>query len=236
MLKVAIIGEYDAKRSSHRATDEALGHSVQALGLDLRTEWVATEGLEESDGKRLLESFDAFFIAPGGPFKSMEGSLEAIRFAREIGRPLIGTCGGFQLIVIEFARHVLGLADADHAEMSPGASRLIITPLACSLAGKTFEIDLAKGSRAFRAYGRTRTTERYYCSFGLNPDYRAELEVAGLIVTGVEAGEVITRGETRIMELAAHPFFVATLFVPQVQSTPELRHPLIDAFVRTAAD
>jgi len=234
MPTVAIIGDYHHDRSSHRATNEALSHSSKALALDLHAEWVAPASIEKS-GTLLLQSFDAFFIAPSGPFAHMKGVLTAIRFARETGRPLIGTCGGFQLVVVEFMRNVLGLADAAHAESTPDAPRLAITPLACSLVGKTFAVDLRPDSRAFCAYGHSPVMERYQCSYGLNPVYRQELETSGLITAGVEADNESTEGEPRILELPIHPFFIATLFVPQTQSTAESPHPLINAFLIAAS-
>jgi len=152
--------------------------------------------------------------------------VEAIGVARRGNVPLFGTCGGFQHVVLEYARHVLGFADAGHAEYDASASRLFITPLSCSLVGTTMAVQLQPGSRAALAYGATEATERYYCNFGLNPMHEDELIAGGLMVTGRDAN-----GEARVVELPHHDFFVATLFVPQTSSTPEAPHPLIGAFV-----
>jgi CTP synthase (UTP-ammonia lyase) len=121
-------------------------------------------------------------------------------------------------------------ADAQHVEYDPYASRLFVTPLSCSLAGTTMAVQLAPGSRAARAQGATVATERYHCDFGLNPDHQQALVTAGLAVTGRDAD-----GEARVVELPDHPFFVATLYVPQVSSTPSSPHPLIGAFLAAAA-
>ncbi|HEX9343417.1 MAG TPA: CTP synthase [Actinomycetota bacterium] len=142
---------------------------------------------------------------------------------------MLGTCGGFQHMLIEFARKVAGIPDADHAEYNPDASRLLIGALACSLVGQTMTVTLVEGSVAQRAYGTASTTERYYCRFGLNPAYLPALQHAGLVVSGTDQD-----GEVRIMELPGQRFFVATLFVPQTSSTPAAPHPLISAYLAAA--
>lgn len=235
MLKIAVVADYQANLPSHVATNAALEHAAGSLGINYSKEWLPTERLA-TEGLHLLEPFDSFFIGPGSPYKNLHGAIDAIRFARESGRPLIGTCGGFQHVVIEYARNVLGFSDAQHAEYDPYASRLFITALTCSLAGKTLLIDLAPGSLASRIYGRRQVQERYHCNFGLSADCRSQLETAGLLTTGVEAGEEQSRGESRIVELPTHPFFVATLCVPQMRSTPESSHPLIEAFLHATAN
>jgi CTP synthase (UTP-ammonia lyase) len=160
----------------------------------------------------------------------MDGALLAIRFAREHGVPFLGTCGGFQHAVIEYTRHVLGLKDADHAESNPDATLPIMVPLTCSLAGEEGAITLAAGSRAHAIYGRDQVIERYHCRFGLNPGYRSLFEQGQLQITGVDSAD----GEVRVVELAGHPFFVATLFQPERSAFERCAHPLITAYVRAA--
>jgi CTP synthase (UTP-ammonia lyase) len=159
----------------------------------------------------------------------MRGALNAIRRARESGVPLLGTCGGFQHIVLEYARHVLGFTDAAHAEYDPYASSLFISRLACSLVGRSLAITLQPESLVARAYGATTVTEGYYCNFGVNPDYAAMLASSGLAVVGSDA-----EGEVRVVELRGHPFFVGTLYVPQLRSQPEQPHPLITGFLHAS--
>ncbi len=142
--------------------------------------------------------------------------------------PLLGTCAGFQHIVVEYAGNVLGVEEATHAEYDPHSEQLFITPLACSLAGKTFAVEISTESRAAEAYEAARAVERY-CNFGLNPAAAEQLIEAGLAVTG--RGD---DGEARIIEVRSHRFFVGTLFVPQVSSCAERPHPLVTAFVAAA--
>jgi CTP synthase (UTP-ammonia lyase) len=125
---------------------------------------------------------------------------------------------------------VLGIRDAEHEESAPGASTLFISKLACSLVGKTQEIKIAPDSIAYRAYGKQEAMEQFFCNYGLNPVFRNEVNKGKLSITGVDP-----EGEVRIVELSDHPFYVATLFLPQVASKPESPHPLILAYLKAAA-
>jgi CTP synthase (UTP-ammonia lyase) len=124
----------------------------------------------------------------------------------------------------------LGIKDAEHEESAPGASTLFISKLACSLAGKTQEIKIARNSIVHRAYGDQKITEQFFCNYGLNPVFRDKVKKGKLSITGVDS-----EGEVRIVELPEHPFYVATLFLPQVASKPERPHPLILAYLKAAA-
>jgi CTP synthase (UTP-ammonia lyase) len=227
-LKVLIIGDFDPTFAPHVATNEAIEHSASALGLKVAVAWRATEPLEADLGD--VPEADALWCAPGSPYRSLKGAVAALRFARENGVPTLGTCGGCQHIIIEFARNVLGFHEAQHAEYDPYASQLFISSLVCSLFGRTMAVTLASGSRVAKMYGGVQTEEQYYCNFGLNDEYRSVLADGGLDVTGVDED-----GEARVLELSEHPFYVATLFVPQTRSTSNHPHPLVDAFLQTAA-
>jgi CTP synthase (UTP-ammonia lyase) len=120
---------------------------------------------------------------------------------------------------------VLGFRDADHAETSPEAPRLVITALACSLVGQQHAVKVLPGTRAAKLYGVAEAIEDYYCNYGVNPDYRPLLEAGGLRVSGVGS-----EGEIRIVEIADHPFFLATLFLPQARSTASEPHPLLAGY------
>lgn len=159
----------------------------------------------------------------------MQGALNAIRFARENGQPFIGTCGGFQHAILEYARNVLGFTDAAHAESDPDASTLFITALDCSLVGKTMQVHIDPTSRVYGMYQCAVVQEEYYCMFGLNPNYQATIHDGGLRVVGTD-----DEHGARIVELPDHPFFVATLFVPQLTSTEDHPHPLILAYLQAA--
>jgi len=240
VLQIAIVADYQEDRPSHDATDAAILHAARSIGVNYATEWIPTDILDTASPEQVLRFSRAVFVAPGSPYFSMQGALNAIRVARESGRPLLGTCGGFQHVVLEYARNVLGIADAQHAEYEPKSPRQVIRPLPCSLAGKTLRVDLAPDSLARRIYGRDQIEETYHCNCGLDPAYRAQLEAAGLRVTGVESKNsgvgAESVGAPRIVELPTHPFFLATLFLPQMRSTRESPHPLIVTFLRAALD
>jgi CTP synthase (UTP-ammonia lyase) len=223
-VEIGIIGDYNPENPTHVATNGGIQHAANTLGKVIKADWLPTDEPVE------YEQFNGLFCSPGSPYKSLDGALAAIRYARENNLPFIGTCGGFQHLAIEFARNVMGMKDAAHAESDPYASVLFVTPLRCSLVGKTMEVILKPGSKAAVACRAERSTEAYYCNFGLNPAYQEQLEHAGLEITGRDES-----GEARILELASHPFYMGTLFVPQARSEPGKPHPLILEFCRAAA-
>lgn len=225
-MKLAIIAEYDSSFEPHVQTDAAILHSASTLGLEIESRWLSTESAELEH----LDRFDAVWFAPGSPYRNLSRTLNAIRFVREHNIPALGTCGGFQHMVIEYARNVAAISDAQHAEYDPYASRLIVSKLACSLVGREMQLALSLGSVTATAYGSATTTERYYCNFGVNPEYVDRIVAAGFAVVGVDKDD----GSCRVMEIAAHRFFVGTLFVPQARSMPGRPHPLINAFLLAA--
>jgi CTP synthase (UTP-ammonia lyase) len=221
-MRVGVVGDYRPDKETHVATNAAIEHA--APGTD--TMWIPTTDVDDS----VLAACDAIFVSPGSPYASLDGALRAIAYARRNDVPLIGTCGGFQHIVIEFARNVAGMTGATHAEYEPDGAVLLVDQLECSLAGQSMEVSLVPGSAAHRAYGTNAATERYYCTFGLNPSYVQRLVDAGLSISGTDQD-----GEPRIVELPGNRFFVGTLFVPQASSRPGRPHPLVTAFLQAAS-
>jgi CTP synthase (UTP-ammonia lyase) len=225
MPTIAILGEYDPAFPPHAATDAALEHSRRALGADLDAVWVSTGRIDPA----LFERCSAIWVAPGSPYKDLEKTLWAIRHARKQGVPCLGTCGGFQHMVLEYARNALGFRDAQHGEYDPDASMLFISELTCALAGKEMKLTFTPGSAVAGIYGALTARERYYCNFGINPDCADILREGPLRFTGTDAS-----GEIRVLELPGHPFFMGTLYVPQARSTPAQPHPLVTAFLKAA--
>lgn len=229
-IRLALVGEFSPSFLPHTKTDEALGHVEAALDVEVNAEWLSTTEFLD-DAPRRLAQFDALWVAPGSPYKNMRGALEAIRYAREGNIPTLGTCGGCQHMVIEFARHVLGFSDAEHAEYDPYASNLFVTPLSCSLVGKAMEVHIDPQSVVAKLYGRVRVQEQYYCNFGINPSHQQDLHEGGLRIVGRDLD-----GEARILAVPDRRFYLATLFVPQLTSTRENPHPIVLAFVRAAIE
>jgi CTP synthase (UTP-ammonia lyase) len=226
MIKpVALIGEFTPTFEPHISTASAIEHSRRLLKSEIEAEWVSTEDIDE----HLFNRFCAVWIAPGSPYKNMQKTLWAIKYARENQIPCFGTCGGFQHLVIEYARNVLGFEDAQHAEYDPYSSNLFISQLACSLAGRELLLTFVPDSRVARIYGANSAVERYYCNFGVNPKVVPLLKSGELEMTGSDE-----EGEIRVIELSNHPFFIGTLFVPQTRSTSDNPHPLVTEFLRAA--
>lgn len=223
MKKIGIIAEYDATFPPHAATSQAIEHSREAMGIEVDYEWISTAKIDDS----FFESCQGLWVAPGSPYKNMDKTLWAIRYARENGIPTLGTCGGFQHIILEYARNILGFEDASHAEYDPYASRLFISELACSLAGREMELRFEQGSKVAEIYDGLTAMEVYYCNFAVNPDYLDATRRGPITISGSDS-----EGEVRVVEYTEHPFFIGTLFVPQTRSRPDKPHPLVDAFLQ----
>lgn len=230
-MKIAIIGEYDKNFRPHVATNEAIEHARTIINQEFEAKWISTELLGENK-ELIFKEFQGFWIAPGSPYKNMKGAIDLIQYTRTNNIPTFGTCGGFQHMIIEYARNVLNLEDAEHAEYNPYASRLVVNPLSCDLKGEPLEIEIIdETSKIFSIYGSHTIKEKYYCNFGLNPEYQAFFDESGFKIVGSDRHK-----EARIVELKEHPFFIATLFVPQDNSTFSAPHKLVTEFIRTIID
>jgi len=222
--KVALVGD----RSLHVRSHVRIPGLVEALrqqdGLALDAYWVPTDEVPATR----LDGFDGIWLLPGSPYRSEAGAVLAARTAREQGIAYLATCAGFQHTLLDFARNVCALAGANHAESTPDADNLLIVPLACSLVGHEGAVDLTPGSMAERILGLERTVERYHCAYGLNPTYVDVLRAHGLRFTGHHDGDV------RIAELPEHPFFLATLFQPELSGDGTRCHPIVRAFAEAA--
>lgn len=240
-VRIGILGDFNPDFRSHHAINDSLQHAAAKLNQRVESEWIPTSSILEANGQKKLESFDGIWASPGSPYKSFDGMLRGIEFARRRDWPFLGTCGGFQYTLIECARNVLGIADADSAENNSGSKNIIIYPVACAvpnraknaprLSGPIPEIRLRPGSYLQSFYSKDVVTEEFFCNFEINPDYEWAAMEAGFAV--VARGP---QGEIRAIESPTHRFFIATLFQPQLSSKPDNPHPLVLAFVQAAAD
>jgi CTP synthase (UTP-ammonia lyase) len=241
-VRIGILGDFNPEFRSHHATNDSLQHAARKLDMKVESEWLSTPSLTAPEAEKTLESFDGLLASPGSPYKSFDGMLKGIEFARRRDWPFLGTCGGFQYALIEFARNVLGIKDADSAENNSGSKNIVIYPVACAvpgrkgdapkLSGAIPEIRLRPGSYLQSFYGKKETaTEEFFCNFEVNPEFEWTTMEAGFPV--VARG---SQGEIRAIESPTHRFFVATLFQPQLSSTEKNPHPVILAFVQAAAD
>jgi CTP synthase (UTP-ammonia lyase) len=226
--KIALVGDYHERHAAHRAIPVALELARSHSGAEVAWEWMATRDVANAPGD--LDGFSAVWLVPASPYESTAGALAAVRWAREGLRPFLGTCGGFQHALLEFARDVAGIVEADTAETNPGGRDLVVTALSCSQVETVGNVRFTEGSLFAAAYGRSNSAEGYRCNYGFNPSYRAALEAAGLKFTASD-----DYGDIRGAELASHPFFAGVLFQPERAALKGDTPPLVTAFVKAVA-
>ena len=226
-IRIALVGDFSPQVVAHRAIDASM--RLARAEARFEAQWLHTTAIRPRD-ERVFDSFHGLWCVPNSPYASTEGALWAIEWARTRRVPFLGTCGGFQHALLEFVRHVLGRAEAAHAELDPGAAFPVVAPLACALVEKSERVRATGRGRFAEWYGEARD-EGYCCSFGLNPACERLLENSAL--------EVAARGgtgEVRAVELGGHPFFIGTLFQPERSALNGGEvHPVVQAFLRAAA-
>lgn len=225
MKTIALVGDRSPAVRAHSRIPALL--DVLRDDVDLDVYWIPTPDAEDPAA---LAGFDGIWLVPGSPYRSVEGALTAARTARTGGLPFLGTCGGFQHAMLEFARNVCGFGGARHAEYGPVGDDGLIVPLACSLAGHEAAVGLAPGSLIERLLGASRNVERYHCDYGLDSAHLGLLAGHGMRFTGHD-----DTGAVRAAELPGHPFYLATLFQPELAGDGTDPHPLIRGFVHAAA-
>ena len=242
-VRIGILGDFNADFRSHHATTDSLQHAARKLNISVESQWLPTPSLTADTAEKTLEGFDGLWASPGSPYKSFDGMLKGIEFARRRDWPFLGTCGGFQYAFIEFARNVLDIKDADSAENNSGSKNIIIYPVACAvpnrkgdapkLSGAIPEIRLRPGSYLQSFYGKDKetATEEFFCNLEINPEFEWAAMEAGFPVVARGSKE-----ECRAIKSPSHLFFVASLFQPQLSSREDHPHPLIMAFVQHVAD
>lgn len=229
-LRIAIIGDYTANKHTHIALNEAVEHCRRHLDFPIETTWVATDNIPQV--AFVPDYTDALWIAPGSPYKNDDAVYGLIRWARENNFPLLGTCGGFQYMVVEYAKNVLGIAEAGHEESEPDASQLVIAKLSCSLKGQQEEVIITdKDSWLYTILKKDVITGFFNCNYGVNPIYTSKLQQGSFIFTAFSRS-----GEVRGLELKGHRFFKGTLFQPPLDSSPEKPNALIMDFFRRVRD
>jgi CTP synthase (UTP-ammonia lyase) len=219
-IRIGLVGDVNEQQRAHQAIPKAL----QATSDNVEAVWIPTDTAGNAEP---LSGFDGIWCVPGMPYRNANGAMRAIRHARITRTPFLGTSAGFQYAILEFARDVLGLSEADHQKSNPKAAIPLISPLGCALAGVKARVRFTDGSHLRRADGAPDSIEEYHCSFGLNSRYRRLLEGKDLYVSAVD-----DQHDVRGVELDGHPFFVATLFQPEMRSGAS---PIVDAFVKCCA-
>src|SRR5436189_20018 len=188
-VRIGILGDFQPKAPNLPAIEKSLQHASAKLQIAVEGKWIPTPSILESNAQKMLESFDGIWAAPGSPYKSFEGMLKGIEFARRRNWPFLGTCGGFQYTLIECARNVLGMADADSAENNPPSGQIVISPVSCEipdrspdapkLSGAVPAIRIRPGSYLHSFYKADVVEERFFCNFEVNPDFEWAFVEAG---------------------------------------------------------
>lgn len=242
-VEVAIVGKYVQLEDSYHSIIEALKHSGAECGISCEPLWVDAErvektlgGGEDYDFRDKLDRADGIIVPGGFGGRGTEGKIEAIRYARDTGKPFLGLCFGFQLAVIEFARNVLGLEGANSTELDPNTPEPVIDILPeqkeIEAMGGTMRLGDQKtivipGSTASDLYGETEIVERHRHRYEVNPKYIAQLEINGMKFIGKDE----TARRMEILELEGHPFFIGTQFHPEFTSRPGDPNPVFLGFV-----
>jgi CTP synthase (UTP-ammonia lyase) len=224
MTPIALVGDRSPAVRAHARIPVILD-ALREARIDLDAYWIPTTAVTDPSA---LDGFAGIWLVPGSPYRSETGAITAAHIARTRGIPFLGTCGGFQHATLEFARNVCGLATAGHAENDAGATDPLIIELSCSLAGHEAAINLTAGSRIESLLGAARTIERYHCSYGIAPGYLDVLGRHGMAFTGHD-----DEGDVRVAELPDHPFFLLTLFQPEL--AVDGVHPVVRGFADAAA-
>ena len=237
-VRIAMVGKYVDLTESYKSLNEALTHAGIAHEAGVDIEYVDSDKLEGS-ALETLSTVDGVLVPHGFGSRGAEGKIQAIQYAREHEIPYLGICYGMQCAVVEVARNLGGLAGANSTEIDPKTPYPVIDFMPDQLeragTGGTMRLGaypcrIVPDTLAARAYGRTEVSERHRHRYEVNPEYREQIEAAGLVVSGVSPDGSLAE----IVELPDHPWFLACQFHPEFQSTPFDPHPLFRAFVGAA--
>lgn len=234
-VTIAVVGKYIRHQDAYKSIYEALSHAAMAHGAKLHLLRVEAEELEQDDITERLGKADGILVPGGFGQRGLAGKLRAVRFARTHHVPFLGICLGMQCAVIEFARNVLAWADADSAEFAETAHPVIalmeeqkgLKDMGGTMRLGAYACDLTPGSLAAQLYGTTHISERHRHRYEFNGAFRADLESAGLSVSGTNPDT----GLVEVVELPQHPFFIGCQFHPEFKSRPRLPHPLFDGLI-----
>jgi CTP synthase (UTP-ammonia lyase) len=226
--RIALVGDYRDTVVAHRAIPIALKMAVDKLHADVSWEWLHTRSIG-NDVSAILKNYSAVWCVPASPYENTAGAIGAIKHARLFGLPFLGTCGGFQHALLEYAETVWKIPVAN-AETDPNAANPVIAPLMCALVEVKGALHFEPQSRLAKIYGKTSATEEYHCSYGLNPIYAERLQAGPLKIAARDA-----EGSVRAVELDGHPFFIGTLFQPERTALRDHLPPLVAAFVAAIA-
>ncbi len=237
-IEIALVGKYTELPDAYKSISESFIHAGAVNDCKVKLRYVNSEKITAENVAEQLGGMSGILVAPGFGNRGIEGKIEAVRFAREQRIPFLGICLGMQCAVIEFARNVLGFADANSSEMEQTPHAVIdlmeeqkgVTAKGGTMRLGAYPCQLKKGSKVAEAYGRLLISERHRHRYEFNNDFLEQFEAAGMRAVGVNPDTNLVE----VVELPDHPWFVGTQYHPEYQSTVLNPSPLFVAFVKAA--
>ena len=238
-IEIGLIGKYVELHDSYKSITEAFIHAGSTHEAKVNVRWIHSEELTTKNITSKLGNLHGILVAPGFGERGVEGKITAVKYARENNIPFLGICLGMQMAVIEFARNVLHLQDANSTEMDEGTSHPVInlmeeqknvTEKGGTMRLGAWDCELTKGSNAFKAYENTEISERHRHRYEFNSNYKEQLENSGMSATGINP----KTGLVEIVEIPSHPWFVGVQYHPEYKSTVLNPHPLFLSFIEAA--
>ena len=239
-VTIAMCGKYTELIDSYKSVMESFVHAGVENNARVNVKWVKTEKIKDTQSaQKEFEDVDGILLLPGFGSRGAEGKIQSSKYARELGIPFLGICLGLQCAVIDFARHVCGLKDANSTEFDKKTKYPIIDLMesqrAIKVKGGTmrlgaYDCDLKPGTKTYKAYKKKKISERHRHRYEVNNRYRGKLEKNGLIFSGVNTD----LGVVEAIEIADHPWFVAGQFHPELKSRVNKAHPLFREFIKAA--
>ena len=240
-VKIALIGKYVELRDAYKSIAEAIIHAGATNECRVKVEWIHSEKINEENIERKLKGCQGIIIAPGFGHRGIEGKIIAAKYARELKIPYFGICLGMQIAVIEFARDILNLHGADSTEMNQ-LTKFPVIDLMDEQKGiidkggtmrlGSYVCNLKKDSNSYKAYGRTKISERHRHRYEFNDSFLGSFEKAGMKAVGFNPDT----GLVEVIEIPDHPWFVGVQFHPEYSSTVLQPHPLFIAFIKAVID
>jgi CTP synthase len=240
-IRIGLVGKYVELHDAYKSIVEAFIHAGVVNECKVKLEWIQSERLDTEQSLYLLEGLNGILVAPGFGQRGIEGKIRAVRFAREQNIPFFGICLGMQCATIEFARNVLGFADAHTTEANPETTHPVIglmpdqqnlTQMGGTMRLGAYACQLRHDTRSYEAYQNLRIQERHRHRYEFNNDYLEKFEEAGMICAGINPDTKLVE----VIEIPSHRWFVGTQFHPELKSTFETPHPLFVGFVRAALE